>query len=134
MATTHNGFAEFVLDQLAELRGVRSRAMFGGHGLYRGPRFFGIVYRNRLYFKVTPQTRGDYEAEGMKPFRPGPKQTLTSFYEVPLDVLEEAERLVAWAATAVSAAARSPARPNSRPHAARPPAKRPRRDRPRPAR
>jgi hypothetical protein len=33
----------------------------------------------------------------MKPFRPNAKQTQISFYEVPIDVLEDAEQLVAWA-------------------------------------
>jgi DNA transformation protein len=32
----------------------------------------------------------------MKPFRPNAKQILKSFYEVPIDVLEDAEQLVAW--------------------------------------
>ncbi len=103
---------EFVLDQLAALRGVRSIAMFGGTGLYCGARFFGILFRNRLYFKVSAQSRADYEARGMKPFRPSSTQTLTSFYEVPVDVLEEAETLVDWATTAVAAA--SPGRKPSR--------------------
>lgn len=105
-------FREFVLDQLATLRGVRSIAMFGGTGLYCGARFFGILFRNRLYFKVSAKSRTDYEAKGMKPFRPSSKQTLTSFYEVPVDILEEAETLVDWATTAVCAA--SPGRKPSR--------------------
>lgn len=37
----------------------------------------------------------------MKPFRPNVKQTLKSFYEVPVDVLEDAEILTQWATEAV---------------------------------
>ncbi|MBI4602298.1 MAG: TfoX/Sxy family protein [Planctomycetes bacterium] len=44
-------FLNFVLDQLGSLTGVRARAMFGGHGLYRGDVFFGIVFRGALYLK-----------------------------------------------------------------------------------
>jgi len=33
----------------------------------------------------------------MKPFRPNAKQTLKSFYEVPIDVLEDTEQLASWA-------------------------------------
>lgn len=92
-----DGFKDFVLDQLAGLRGLTCRAMFGGYGLYRRAAFFGIIHKGRLYFKVTPKTIGLYEEQGMKPFRPNPKQTLKSFYEVPADILEEADRLTTWA-------------------------------------
>ncbi len=37
----------------------------------------------------------------MKPFRPNAKQTLKSFYEVPIDVIEDAEVLAQWATEAV---------------------------------
>ena len=38
----------------------------------------------------------------MKPFRPNAKQTLKSYYQVPLEILEDAERLGEWAAQAIS--------------------------------
>lgn len=41
----NDGFKDFVLDQLADLRGLRCRAMFGGYGLYRGNTFFGIIHK-----------------------------------------------------------------------------------------
>ena len=100
----HDGFKDFVLDQLADLRGLTCRAMFGGYGLYRGGKFFGIVHKGRLYFKVSPKTINCYKKQGMKPFRPSTKQTLKSFYEVPTNVLEDAEQLTDWA----TAAARRP--------------------------
>ena len=40
--------------------------------------------------------------DGFKdPFRPNTKQTLTSFYEVLIDVIEDAESLTQWATQAV---------------------------------
>ena len=38
----------------------------------------------------------------MSPFQPNPRQTLTSYYEVPADVLEDAETLVTWAQAALN--------------------------------
>jgi DNA transformation protein len=38
----------------------------------------------------------------MKPFRPNAKQTLKSFFEVPIDVIEDAEALTQWATEAVN--------------------------------
>ena len=97
MAKQSDGFKDFVLDQLADLRGLTCRAMFGGYGLRYRDTFFGIVHKGRLYFKVTPATVALYQEQGMKPFKPNAKQTLTSYYEVPLDVIEDAEQLTGWA-------------------------------------
>jgi DNA transformation protein and related proteins len=95
------GFKDFVLDQLTDLRGVTCRAMFGGYGLYHRATFFGIIHKGRLYFKVTPETVDQYNAHGMSPFRPNPKQTLKSFYEVPVGVIEDTEQLNKWAEQSV---------------------------------
>jgi DNA transformation protein and related proteins len=100
VAKKQDGFKDFVLDQLADLRGVTCRAMFGGYGLYRGDAFFGIIHKGRLYFKTDDASRETYRQRGMKPFRPNRKQTLKTYYEVPVDVMEDAEQLVAWAARA----------------------------------
>lgn len=101
MPAKHDGFKDFVLDQLTDLRGLTCRAMFGGYGLYRSATFFGIIHKGRLYFKVTPETIEQYNAHGMSPFRPNPKQTLKSFYEVPVDVIEDAGQLNEWAEQSV---------------------------------
>ena len=108
-------FKEFVLDQLAAVPDVRARAMFGAHGLYSGERFFGILDEGRLFFKTDAQSQADYTARGMGPFTyevRGRVMTL-NYHEVPLDVLENAPELVAWAERAIATAARNrkPARP-----------------------
>jgi DNA transformation protein len=92
------GFVDFILDQLGELDGVRAKAMFGGHGLYLGPNFFGIVYDDRLYLKTDDGTRGWYEARGMTTFRPNERQHLKTYYEVPADVVEDRAGLAERAA------------------------------------
>lgn len=97
-----DSFKNFVLDQLDSIRGVTCRAMFGGYGLYHREKFFGIIHRSRLYFKVTPTTVTHYKEHGMKPFRPNAKQMLKSYYEVPVDVLEDADALLAWARQAIA--------------------------------
>jgi DNA transformation protein len=76
--------------------------MFGGYGLSQRGEFFGIIHMGRLYFKVTPVTFSLYKEQGMKPFRPNAKQTLKSFYEVPVDVLEDRDQLTAWVGQAIS--------------------------------
>ncbi|MEW6248679.1 MAG: TfoX/Sxy family protein [Nitrospirota bacterium] len=96
MASKNDTFRDFILDQLSGLRGLTCRAMFGGYGLYRGEEFFGIIHKGRLYFKTNDHTRSAYIAKGMKPFRPNKQQTLNTYYEVPVDVIEDADQLVEW--------------------------------------
>jgi DNA transformation protein len=92
-----DAFLDELLGRLADLEGLRSRAMFGGWGLSQGSAFFGIVYRGRLYFRTTPATRPAYAQHGMGPFRPNARQTLWDYYEVPAEVLRDDEQLLAWA-------------------------------------
>jgi DNA transformation protein len=96
-----DSFREFVLDQLQGLDGVESRRMFGGHGLYRDETFFGILHQGRLYFKVDEKTVGEYRQRKVKPFRPNAKQTLKTYYEVPVEIIEDRDRLCEWAEAAI---------------------------------
>jgi DNA transformation protein len=104
-----NEYLQYVLEQLAGLRGLVSRRMFGGAGLYQDELFFGLIFADTLYFKVNDDNRASYEARGMDRFRPyknRPQVSLT-YYEVPPDVLEDREELVTWARQSVLAAAAS---------------------------
>ena len=94
-------FRDFVVDQLRELDDVEARRMFGGHGLYRDETFFGIIHKGKLFFKVDESTVVEYRKLKMKPFRPTAKQTLKSYYQVPLDIIEDADNLREWAMKAV---------------------------------
>lgn len=79
--------------------------MFGGVGLYHDDVFFGILARDTLYLKVDESNRADYEAAGMAPFKPYADRGGTMrYYAVPLEVLESALELAAWARKAVAAA------------------------------
>jgi DNA transformation protein and related proteins len=95
-------FRDFVLDQLQLLGEVDCRRMFGSYGLYHDGVFFGILSQGRLYFKTNAVTRGPYVQRGMQPFRPHPRQTLKSYYAVPIDILEDHEQLTVWARQAVA--------------------------------
>ena len=95
-------FRDFVLDQLQLLGEVDCRRMFGSYGLYHDGVFFGILSQGRLYFKTNAVTRGTYVQRGMQPFRPNSRQTLKSYYEVPVDILEDHEQLTVWARQAVA--------------------------------
>jgi DNA transformation protein len=99
-------YLQYVLEQLASMPGVTSRRMFGGVGLYSDGVFFGIIADDGLFFKVDDSTRESYTARGSGPFRPYKDRPAVSmsYFQVPADVLEDADELVPWARTAVRAA------------------------------
>jgi DNA transformation protein and related proteins len=100
-----SAFRTFVLDQLEELGDVTPKPMFGGVGLYHRGVFFGILARDTLFLKVDAANRTDYERAGMRPFKPYPDRSGTMrYYAVPVEVLESAPELAAWARKAVAAA------------------------------
>src|SRR5487761_2062864 len=99
-------FLNYVLDQISTLRDLPSRRMFGGVGLYCEEVFFGIISSDVLYFKVGDDNRADYEVRGMQPFRPyvDRPQVSMSYFEVPVDILEDRDECGAWARRSVAAA------------------------------
>ena len=100
-------YLNYVLEQLAALRGLTSRRMFGGYGLYCDGAFFGLIDDDTLYFKTGESNRADYESRGMRRFDPYPSTPSRGgfgYHEVPADVLEDAEQLVAWARKSVEVA------------------------------
>ena len=88
--------------------GVRARAMFGGYGLYLGDKFFGLVSaEGEVFFRTDELSRPDYVSRGMLPFQPnnrpvGPK-TVARNFQVPAEVLADAELLTEWALRAARA-------------------------------
>ena len=101
MNSKDDSFKDFVLDQLVGMDDVEARRMFGGYGLYQDETFFGIVHKGKLFFKIAESTVGEYRQQKMKPFRPNRKQTLKSYYQVPADVIEDADELSQWAMKAI---------------------------------
>ncbi|MEO8449836.1 MAG: TfoX/Sxy family protein [Gemmatimonadota bacterium] len=106
-------YRTFVLDQLARVAtAVRGQAMFGGLGIYSSERFFALADDDTLYLKADDLTRPEFEAAGMKPFRPfGEDGETMSYYGLPADLLEDAEALTPWVDLALEAARRKRRKP-----------------------
>lgn len=109
-------FRDFVLEQLAAAGRVTPRTMFGGVGLYLEGLFFALIDDDTLYFKADEATRARYERAGSRPFcpYPGEPDRAMGYWQVPAEVLEDADELAAWAqqakAVALAARRRSPRR------------------------
>jgi len=98
-------FTEFVVDQLEACGSITSKRMFGGVGIYAADLFFAILDNDVLYLKVDDSNRADFERVGSGPFRPyGDDSEVMQYYNVPVDVLENATELGRWAAKAIAVA------------------------------
>jgi DNA transformation protein len=99
-------YLDYVLEQLAALGALRSNRMFGGVGLYADGLFFGLIDDDTLFFKTDETNIADYRERNMPRFMPFPErpEAALGYHQVPADVIEDAETLVAWARKSVAVA------------------------------
>jgi len=111
MAANQSLFVEHCMELLGSLGKVRSRRMFGGHGLYVDDVFLAIVFDDRLYLKVDAQTRSAFEAQSCPPFVYGSAGTSVSlsYFCAPDDAMESPALMQPWARLALAAALRAKA-------------------------
>ena len=102
-----NGYRTYIVDQLAAVPALSTRRMFGGLGLYSSDWFFALIDDDVLFFKVDDANREDYVSRGMKAFMPIPDKASMGYFQVPEDVIEEAEELTRWARRSVEVAQRA---------------------------
>lgn len=109
-----SSYRTFVLDQLGRIVEVRSRAMFGGVGIYgRLPDgdevFFALIDDDRTYLKVDEETRPEFEAAGSGPFMPGgdPERVMNGYWQLPAGAIEDVAELERWVGKGLAAAERA---------------------------
>src|SRR5215831_10022943 len=101
-------FVEYVMEQLAPLKGVRSGRFFGGIGLAADGVQFAMVMRGCLYFVVDDTTRSRYEQWGSRCFWYETKRRrvdVKKYFEVPASFIEEQDRLLPLAKESIRIAA-----------------------------
>jgi DNA transformation protein len=104
-------YLTFVLDQLSGLRGVSSRRMFGGVGLYQDGLFFGAIDDDVMFLRVDDATRPEFTQRGSQALRPvasKPDMVMEAYYQVPGDILDDPESLHQWAQRAIAIARANP--------------------------
>lgn len=105
-----NEYLTYLHDLFAEFSPITTRAMFGGHGVYRDGVIIGIVIDDTLYLKGDSQTRAAFEAQGSAPFvyEAKGKAVPMSYWSVPEDALDSPQAFRPWAQRAWEAALRKP--------------------------
>jgi TfoX/Sxy family transcriptional regulator of competence genes len=90
-----------IADYLAELGPITVSRFFGGAALVIDGVQFAFVIRGSLYFRTDDESRPAFEALGAAPFsyagRSG-RVRVTSYYEVPDEILDDLDALRRWAA------------------------------------
>jgi DNA transformation protein and related proteins len=112
--TRHDSMREWLEDRLQPLPELELRAMFGGFGIYADGTMFGILHTGRMYLKTDDATRPAFSALGSEPFRPKRGSALASYLEVPPEVLEDEQELLAWSRRALAVARATPPKSRSR--------------------
>lgn len=95
-------FADWVVEQLAPLGGVRARAMFGGFGIYSGQVMFALIAEDVLYLKAAGALAEELAALGGVQFRP--RGAGMPYWQAPGEALDDADALVAWGRRALASA------------------------------
>lgn len=118
--------AQLGAELLEPLGSVRTRRMFGGHGLYVDDLFVALIAFDKLFLKADDETRHAFQAAGCEPFvyDGAGKQVTLNYWTVPADAMESPAQMQPWARLAIAAALRArAAKPSSakrRPSAAAP--------------
>lgn len=89
-----------------DIPGIRSRAMFSGHGIYKDGVFFALISGEKLYFKVDDSNRADYQKYKSKPFvygRPNGKKIEMSYRQLPDTIMEDRDALPEWIEKSIQA-------------------------------
>lgn len=106
MPSKRSEFVEFIIEQMSFISGLSVRAMFSGHGVYQDDCMFALIINDQLYFKADANTRGEYEAQGLKPFTymARGKHVSVNYFEAPPEVFDEIDAMRNWAHKALTTA------------------------------
>jgi len=73
------------------------KKMFGSMGIFKEGISFGGIMENVFRLKVDDTNRADYEEQGMGPWQIPGKKMVMSYYEVPIEIMEDQKALMEWA-------------------------------------
>jgi DNA transformation protein len=114
-------YRQFIEDQLSSFGPVSIRPMFGGAGVFRDGMMFALIADDVLYLKADPDTRGEFEALGLKPFEylaKGKPKVIMGYWRCPEACFDDQAEMALWANKAFGAALRArdrKAKPGRRP-------------------
>ena len=102
-------FVNYLHEVFEHFGPIRSRKMFGGHGIYHNDLMFALVADDVLFLKGDDDTIPKYEENGMEPFQFEMKGKVGTmkYYSAPEDIYDDPELASQWAELAYGAAQRA---------------------------
>ena len=105
-----NEYIEYIKEVLSPYGLVKSRAMFGGHGIYLDNMIVGLIAFGELYFKGDKETEAFYSKFDTHPFTyegKAGKPVSMQYWKVPAEVFDSEDLMDQWVATAYQASVRA---------------------------
>lgn len=118
-----DGVLDWARELLGPLGPVRSRRMFGGHGLYVDEVFIALIFGGTLYLKVDDTSQAHFEQAGSQPFtytQADGRAGVLRYFSAPEEAMDSPAQMLPWARLAMASALRARAsKPPARPRAAK---------------
>jgi len=102
-------FVESLHEVFERLGRIRTRRMFGGHGIWHEDRMIALVANDTLYLKADAESAPHFDALDLPPFtyeRQGQSMPM-SYRLAPADLFEDRHEAALWGRRAYEAALRS---------------------------
>jgi DNA transformation protein len=108
MLDSMSEFVEYLHEVFESFGPIRSRKMFGGHGIYHNDLMFALVAGDELYLKTDGVSRALFERLDLGPFEfvANNKTSKMSYYKAPDEIYDDPEQAAYWAEQAFQAALR----------------------------
>ena len=97
-------YIDFVIDQLELIQPFETKKMFGGVGFFKEGKMFAMIGGNQFRLKVDESNKGAFEEAGMKPYQSSTKKKGMPYWEVPVSILEDKDKLCEWAKKSIEIA------------------------------
>jgi DNA transformation protein len=101
-------FQDLLEELFAPVGGVTIKRMFGGQGVFKQGRMFGLVSQDVLYFKADELTVPNFEREGSSrwTYEMRSRERALPYWRAPDRLLDDPDEFAAWAREAFAAAMR----------------------------
>ncbi len=102
-------FVEYLHEVFESFGPIRTRKMFGGHGIYHNDLMFALVADDELYLKTDDDNLAFFKERDLGPFEfvANNKVSKMSYYLAPEEIYDDPDEAKTWAELGYQAALRA---------------------------
>ncbi|MEM7359702.1 MAG: TfoX/Sxy family protein [Pseudomonadota bacterium] len=102
-------FVSYLHEVFEQFGTIRSRKMFGGHGIYHNDLMFGLVADDELYLKTDAENLSEFTDRDLDAFEfnKDGKLMKMSYYRAPEEIYDDPDEAAHWGNIAYAAAVRA---------------------------